>query len=239
MRDFIKKLFIPWLSVLKRPWVVICVSIIGMLYGAINNGFTKFFFAIPFAVLFIHQIRNVNRKVASMLFVAVVVICGYLAWDLPHSRLLYPVLGEEISFNGGVWATKLNDHPSGDRFYNYTPWLVSMDMFAERVCSMNYRAVKQCENTQEFIDRIQKEGDTSYKPFNQTHLKIEMIGSTWNEANGTTLIVYLVDSSGARYYMGEKELMDAVKRGIIISDELLKKDGVVSCWGVQSCWSRW
>lgn len=230
----------------KLGWINIVISIVGILFGALNNGFTKFYFALPFLILFIVQIKYVNKAFASILLVIVVAFGVYIGWDLPHSKLLYPVLNEDVIFSGDWVAVKHKASSVGD-YYENAISLVSNDMAEKRRCEEAKFVPAGYPKSDTTECKINPEARNAYLleyniPFTQMPnkfvLKIESIDGRWNEGSGNTLLVFLTDSDGLRYYIRERDLMDAIKNGYSFSSSLARKDGINNCWGVQSCWSR-
>lgn len=118
------------------------------------------------------------------------------------------VLGETIVFQGDWGVQKISDRDG--------LFLTSFDLLAEDICSKYIRDPHPpCESTQELIGRLVKE-DSSFKILRQPFLKVERTDTEWNEGSGTTFTVYLTDSEGGTYYIGEDYLMRGEREGLIV-----------------------
>ena len=83
----------------KKPLLVL--SILMILAGAVNNGFTWFLLAIPYLILFLYLIKKFFKKQAIRLITAVSLAVILLGYDHSHNVLLYPYLGSEIQLTDG------------------------------------------------------------------------------------------------------------------------------------------
>lgn len=90
----------------------IVISLVMVAGGSVNNGFTQFFFAIPFLLYYVIQGSKYGLRARACLSVALLIVSVPLFIDASKSRLFYPHIGAELSVLPGAIVTGYPEGPS-------------------------------------------------------------------------------------------------------------------------------
>lgn len=211
-----------------RGWPAIWLSVIGILWGAATHALLGVLF-VCFVYVFVRQIRYVNKYTSLGLLVIVIVASGCLMLVRQYNKVLYPVLGSEVSFSGEWIASK-------DSFASNETRIDSLELFTRDVCDHDYSSNKQCKTAKEMKLSL-RPGMTVISP---SILKIDNITTSWTEGSGTTLTVHFTDPFGVYYFMSEERLIEVINNNYAHSTVLSERvrAATTRCWGVQSCWTK-
>ena len=203
----IRKLF-EWFKTTPGHWLLIGVSILFILGGSVNNGWTGFFWAIPFCVLLIFQLLKISRLIA-VIVTAVVAAVSIFVWEHPENKLIYPFLGSEVSFLPGWVDMQFSD--SADRSLS-PPEDAKFQLKHEKVQPEFYaRPSRVIENI--------------------VPMKLVSVKVTHADL-GTQLLPIMEDIDGNRYSLADDELLEGIKNGTANSSDLQNIKSLQSSWSV-------
>ncbi|WP_235956109.1 hypothetical protein [Grimontia sedimenti] len=107
--------------------LAVCITFI--LGGAVNQGFSWFFLAIPFAIAFLFLLKHFSLKLKIALPIFVAVLVYPLTWQHEKNKIIYPYLGDQFTASCGWQAVQYSRDftgysyetlvPKGGKIYDY------------------------------------------------------------------------------------------------------------------------
>jgi hypothetical protein len=189
-----------------RNILFLAVSLLFIFSGAVNLGFSGFFFAIPFLTLFFKLIKNYRKKYKYSLITITAIICVFFIWNKPNNKIIFPYIGAKAELVSGWAYVKTSD---SNYFYLITP--ESIDRWKnESDNSKPLELVVLDKNLRLTMDRVEPE--TEYPTF------------------VLNFKVLFTDSNGVNYYIYSEELLKGIALGDIKSDELMRVESFQSIW---------
>ncbi len=185
------------------------VSLLFILSGAVNVGFSGFFFAIPFLIVFFKLIKNYSKKYKYSLITVVAIVCMFFIWDKPNNKIIFPYIDSQAEIVAGWAYIKTSDT---NYFYLIAP--ESIDRWKNYSDNTSPIELVVLDKNLE-LTMVSVESETEYPTF-ITYFKI-----------------IFTDSNGVNYYMYPERLLKGIAVGDIKSNEL---KGVKS---FQSTWTKY
>ncbi|CCN84580.1 conserved hypothetical protein [Vibrio nigripulchritudo SFn27] len=93
--------------------LVIAISIVFMISGVVNQGFSRFTFAIPFAITFIFAIRQFSHLTKAVITVPTLLVMLTLSLNQGKSKLFYPWIGNGFIASCGWSIVEDSSSPWG------------------------------------------------------------------------------------------------------------------------------
>lgn len=90
-------------------WILQIILSLFVLGGAVNDGFSYFIFAIPFAIPFFIIAYRSKSKIHLFYSAFILIISLIFIFTRTHNPLLYPSIGENITFNQPIPVTKFTN----------------------------------------------------------------------------------------------------------------------------------
>lgn len=187
--------------------LILVTCIIFMASGAVNNGFSWFYPAAPFAIVFVFQLRNFSKIHASLFVILAIIICLPLAWNHPKNSLLYPSLNAKAVFQTGWGYHQLSD----TKHYSLVPpKFVASSRQHETIQPEFYvKSLVLFENPKQMHLAEMKESHPDF---------------------GTSLWAVFEDAEGNLYSVSENNLIEDIREGTIISKDLQTVKNLQSRW---------
>ncbi|AGH81168.1 hypothetical protein PCNPT3_06130 [Psychromonas sp. CNPT3] len=89
--------------------LLVLISMIFIVGGACNNGFSSCFLAIPFLILYFIKIHRCPSLPKMLINLFLTLICTLVFWNKPTNLLFYPHLNKEFEINKGWTYLKSAD----------------------------------------------------------------------------------------------------------------------------------
>ena len=90
-------------------WILQIVLSLFVIGGAVNDGFSYFFLAIPFAIVFLIVAFGSQNKIHRNYGIGVLILALFFVLTRTHNPILYSSIGEEISFIQPIPVTKFTN----------------------------------------------------------------------------------------------------------------------------------
>ncbi len=180
-----------WVNIL-----LLSISIVFMAGGAVNNGFSGFFFAIPFMILFLFQLRHFTLIQVMGILCLVLVLLIPLRWNQPENKLLYPYLGSVVEFQK-EWGY---EHYEDSHYTSLVPPKYAATSF---------------DDEGRLLDIPTATRDT---PTTMRMVRMEVSTADF----GMQLKPIFEDSQGQRFSVYSRELFEGIDEGNVVSNDLKK-----------------
>lgn len=191
--SFLKKTF----SCSSKNIFILIISIVFISGGAVNNGFSWFVPAIPFAVIFVLQLRYFSKKQTIWIVISMIVVCMPLAWNHSKNNILYPYLNTEVRFNSGWGYHQFYD----SKYYS----LVS----PENISSSRKHEVLQPKFYSQTLVLLEDSIPMHMSKMSVSHADF-----------GTSLIPVFEDANENLFSIYAVNLIDGIQKGTIESNDL-------------------
>ena len=189
-----------------RNILTIIVSIIFIAGGSINRGFSGFFWAIPFVVIFYKKLKHYTKYQQIILVAILLFVCVPLGWNKTNNTMLYPYIGSQAVFVAGWGYVQYSD----SKYYSL--------LSPER--AKNFEIGKY---DQDFYSKPLATIDSA--------LTMKMVEMDYSFADfGHQLIPVFVDSDGNKYKIYSRNFIEEIERGTIRSDDLEGVENFQSQW---------
>lgn len=132
--------------------------------GAVNEGVTQFYLAVPFAVLFLLLMKGYSRSIKLRVCGPFLLLLVVLGWKHPVNPLIYPTLGETYALSGEWHLADADLDYSGGEIITYA--LPSTE-FSEgfNTFTRKQRSLKTDKLTLNEVKLSHPDLGTNYRPF--------------------------------------------------------------------------